>query len=274
MVLLGAHESIAGGLDRALERAGEHGSRAVQIFTKNARGWKARPLSAEQVEGFRAARRATPLPVLAHASYLINVAAEPGELRDRSLQALADEVERCELLGIQALVLHPGSHPDPERGLELVSSALQDQRGRVRTTQILLENTAGQGSSLGRNFEELAGILDRVGAVDPWLGICLDTCHLFAAGYDIGSKAGYDRVLGDFDRQIGLDQVRAFHLNDSKGILGCRLDRHEDIGEGCLGTAPFRRLINDARFSGVPAVLETEDGQQERNLALLRSLAR
>jgi deoxyribonuclease-4 len=272
MVLLGAHESIAGGLDRALERAGEHGARAVQIFTKNARGWQARPLSAEQVERFKAACRAAPVPVLAHASYLINVAAEPGVLRDRSLQALADEVDRCELLGLQALVLHPGSHPDPERGIELAAAALRDQRGRIRTTQILLENTAGQGSSLGRSFEQLAGILERVGGVNPWLGICLDTCHLFAAGYDIGSKAGYDRVLGDFDRQIGLDLVRAFHLNDSKGILGCRLDRHEDIGQGRLGKAPFRRLINDPRFSGVPAVLETEDGHQERNLALLRSM--
>jgi deoxyribonuclease IV len=272
MVLLGAHESIAGGLDRALERAGEHGARAVQIFTKNARGWKARPLSVAEIEGFRAARQATGMPVLAHASYLINVAAEPGPLRDQSLLALAEEVSRCEALGIQALVLHPGSHAEPGRGIELVASALREQRDNVHTTRILLENTAGQGSSLGSNFEELAQILDRTGAVDGWLGVCLDTCHLFAAGYDIGTEAGYAHVLGDFDRQIGLDLVHAFHLNDSKGPLGCRVDRHEDIGDGSLGAAPFRRLINDARFSGVPAVLETEDGHQERNLALLRSL--
>jgi len=137
MVLLGAHESIAGGLDRALDRAGVHGARAVQIFTKNARGWQARPLVAAQVQEFRAARSAADLPVLAHASYLINVAAEPGPLREKSLAALGDEVDRCELLGIHGLVLHPGSHPDPERGLELVASALLAQRSRIRTTQIL-----------------------------------------------------------------------------------------------------------------------------------------
>jgi deoxyribonuclease-4 len=135
-----------------------------------------------------------------------------------------------------------------------------------------LENTAGQGTSLGRSFEELASVIHRMGPSAPWLGVCLDTCHLFAAGYDIRTQAGYDQVLGDFDRQIGLDLVRAFHLNDCQGELGCRVDRHQDIGEGTLGTAPFRRLINDARFSGVPAVLETEDGHQERNLRLLRSL--
>jgi deoxyribonuclease-4 len=271
-VLLGAHESIAGGLPRALDRAKEHGAKALQIFTKNARGWRARALSAAEVQGFRAAREASRLPVLAHASYLINIAAEPGELRDRSLHALAEEIARCELMGIEGLVLHPGSHVEPVRGLALAAAAFRGELGHQRTTRILLENTAGQGTSLGRSFEELSNIFEQLAPTNGCLGVCLDTCHLFAAGYDITTKVGYDQVLGDFDRRVGLGLVHAFHLNDCKGPLGCRVDRHEDIGAGAMGVAPFRRLINDPRFSGIPAVLETEDGHQERNLAVLRSL--
>jgi deoxyribonuclease-4 len=272
-LLLGAHESVAGGLCKAFERAASDGAEAIQIFTKNARGWAAKPLDDTDVEDFRRAAKATGVPSAAHASYLINLAAEDPELRQKSLDAMTDEVERCDRLGVPNLVVHPGSHPDGERGVALVAEALREvRRRRPRSpTCILLENTAGQGNSLGWQLEQLAALHQAVGK-PRWIGFCLDTCHLFAAGYDLSSQAGYRSTMARFDELIGLPLVRAFHLNDCKGPLGCRVDRHEDIGKGHMGLLGFACLVNDRRFRGVPAVLETEEGHQQQNLATLRSL--
>ncbi len=272
-MLLGAHESVAGGLQRAFERAAEDGAEAIQIFTKNARGWQARPLAEAEVAGFREQAAASRVPSLAHASYLINLAAEDAVLRDKSLAAMTDEVARCDALGVPLLVVHPGSHPDPERGVGLVAEALAEvRRRRPRSpTAILLENTAGQGNCLGHAFTEL-GAIRRALRSPAWLGFCLDSCHLFAAGHDVTTPAGYRRTMEAFDEAAGLAHVRAFHLNDCKGPLGCRLDRHEDIGKGQMGLRAFEALVNDRRFEGLPGVLETEDGHQRQNLTALRAL--
>lgn len=272
-ILLGAHESVAGGLYRAFERAAEDGAEAIQIFTKNARGWHAKPLLPDDVAAFRDAAAACRLPSAAHASYLINLAAEEPELREKSIAAMADEVTRCDALGVPLLIVHPGSHPDRSRGAELVAAALAEVRRRCprSPTRVLLENTAGQGNSLGHGFDELAA-MRRALRSPAWLGFCLDTCHLFAAGHDLGSADGYWRTIESFDEVVGLAHVGAFHLNDCKGPLGCRLDRHEDIGKGRMGLAGLEALVNDPRFAGIPAVLETEDGHQRRNLRALRAL--
>ncbi len=270
---LGAHESIAGGPSRAFERAAADGAEAVQIFTKNARGWAATPIPREERARFRAAAAAARIPVIAHASYLVNLAAEAPVLREKSIAAMAEEVARCEALGIPDLVVHPGSHPDPERGAVLAASAL----GEIRRlspqggTHILLENSAGQGHGFGRRFEDLAAIRRAAGR-PSWLGYCLDTCHLFAAGYDIASAGGWREVAETFDAIAGLPHVRALHLNDSKGPLGCRVDRHEDIGKGHIGLPAFAALLSDPRLAGIPGLLETEDGRQSENLAALRAL--
>ncbi|HUB05585.1 MAG TPA: deoxyribonuclease IV [Myxococcales bacterium] len=272
-ILLGAHESVAGGLHRAFGRAADDGAEALQIFTKNARGWQAKPLGSTDVAEFReeAARRR--LPTAAHASYLINLAAEDPGLREKSIAGMADEVARCEALGVPLLVVHPGSHPDGTRGVQLVAEALAEVRRRQpsRVTRILLENTAGQGNCLGHDFAELAA-MRRALRSPAWLGFCLDTCHLFAAGHDVTTGDGYRRTIDAFDEAAGIAHVGAFHLNDCKGPLGCRLDRHEDIGKGRMGLAGFEALVNDPRFAGVPAVLETEDGHQRKNLRALRAL--
>ncbi len=273
-LLLGAHESVAGGLSKAFERAATDGAQAIQIFTKNARGWAAKPLEAQDVTDFRNAARASGVPSAAHASYLINLASEDPELRRKSLDGMTDEVARCDALGVPNLVVHPGSHADEKRGVALVAAALREvHRRRPRSsTRILLENTAGQGNSLGHRIEQLAALHRALGK-PSWIGFCLDTCHLFAAGYDLGSAAGYRRTMSQFDEQVGLSLVRAFHLNDCKGPLGCRVDRHEDIGEGEMGLAGFECLVNDRRFRGIPGMLETEEGHQQTNLAALRALA-
>jgi deoxyribonuclease-4 len=273
-LLLGAHESVAGGLYKAFERAATDGAQSIQIFTKNARGWASKPLEPADIAEFRRAAKASGAPSAAHASYLINLAAEDPELRRKSLDAMADEVARCDLLGVPSLVVHPGSHPDEKRGIALVAEGLREvhKRNPRSSTRILLENTAGQGNSLGHRVEQLAAMHRAVGK-PGWFGFCLDTCHLFAAGYDLSTAAGYRSTMAQLDDLIGLSLVRAFHLNDCKGPLGCRVDRHEDIGKGQMGLQGFECLINDRRFRGVPAMLETEEGHQQLNLAALRALA-
>ena len=279
-LLLGTHESVSGGLHLALERGVSHLSQAVQIFTKNARGWKARPLGPAEIDLFRQVTARTGLPSAAHASYLINLAAEPGEMREKSLGGIADELQRCQQLGVRSLIVHPGTHADSTRGWELVAQALVELHRRVPEAgcRLLLENTAGQGSSLGHRFEQLGYLFRRLESEGDWvsrrLGVCLDTCHLFAAGYDLSTPVGYDAVLSEFDGVVGLSRVFAFHLNDCKGPLGCRVDRHEDIGKGRMGTVGFEALVNDSRFAGLPGFLETEEGHQELNLAVLRDLVR
>ncbi|HEX5474365.1 MAG TPA: deoxyribonuclease IV [Vicinamibacterales bacterium] len=261
MPRLGAHLSIAGGLFRAVDRAEASGCAALQIFTKSAGQWRARPLPRDEIAQFRRRVRQTGIrPVLAHNSYLINIAAADAELRRRSLDALAEELDRAETLGLDGLVMHPGSYTSGSEadGLRLIAEGLGAliASRRYAGTRILLEHTAGQGTNLGHRFEHLAAIIDGAGA-SRRIGVCLDTCHLLAAGYDIRTPDGYRDTFDAFERIVGLSRLKAFHLNDSKKPCGSRVDRHEHIGKGCLGLAPFRRILNDPRFSGLPMLLET-----------------
>lgn len=273
--------SIAGGVERAPLRGVEAGCDTIQIFTKNNRQWKARPLTEGEVAAFRASLEATGIaPVVAHGCYLINLAAPPGEGRRQSVAAFREEMLRAEQLGLPGLVTHPGAHlgAGVEAGIARAAEALNrlhDSLPDLRL-RVLLEVTAGQGSSLGGRFEELAAILERVEAADR-LGICLDTCHLFAAGYDLGTPEGYAATMRALGACLGFARVGAIHLNDSRGGLGSRVDRHAHIGEGRLGGPAFRRLLTDPRFRRVPMILETpKDGDpvaaDRRNLARLRRL--
>lgn len=261
MPRLGAHLSIAGGLPRAVDRAVASKCEALQIFTKSVGQWRARELPRDEIALFRRRIEETGIhPVVAHNSYLINLAAASPALRAQSIAALGDELDRAESLGLDGLVMHPGSYTSgtEEEGLRLIGDALASllaERPDAKT-MVLLEHTAGQGTNLGHRFEHLAVILERVGG-SPRVGVCLDTCHLLAAGYDLCTEDGYEDTFREFARSVGLDRLRAFHLNDSKKPCGSRVDRHEHIGKGFLGLEPFRRLLNDARFSGLPMLLET-----------------
>jgi deoxyribonuclease-4 len=272
---LGAHESTAGGLHRAFERAAADGADALQLFVKSGRMWRARPLEPGEAEAFRAAHAAAGIPAFAHGSYLLNLAAEPGtEVREKSIAGLADELARCELLGLPGLVVHPGANADAARGIalagEAIARALEAVPGQAA---VWIENTAGQGSSLGWELDHLARILDAAGGGSR-LGICFDTCHAFAAGHDLTTPAGYRQTFRRLEESLGgLARVKAFHLNDCKKPLGCRVDRHEDVGDGAMGLAPFRLLLEDDRFAAVPGVLETPVPERYAELlARLRGL--
>jgi deoxyribonuclease-4 len=282
MPLLGAHMSIAGGYFRAVEAAAALGMDTVQLFTKNNNQWRARPLSTDDIRAFREALRRTGLRVpCAHDSYLINVASPSVELWRRSVDALVVEVERAEALGLAGVVMHPGSFVDGtlDEGVQRIVKALDEVHRRTAgvSTQLWLETTAGQGSSIGHRFEHLAEILHGVREPER-LGVCVDTCHIFAAGYPLQSAAEYRATFEEFDERIGLSRIRAFHLNDSQKPLGSRVDRHAHIGEGCLGLEPFRHILNDRRFAALPMYLETEKGEREGvdldaiNLRTLHSL--
>ena len=261
MPRLGAHLSIAGGLPRAVDRAEASFCQALQIFTKSAGQWRARELPPDEIARFRLRLRQTKIrPVVAHNSYLINLAAADPVLRLKSIDALRDELDRAESLGLDGLVMHPGSYTSgtAEDGLKMIADALAGilQSRPGGTTTILLEHTAGQGTNLGHRFEHLAEIIDGLGG-SPRVGVCLDTCHLLAAGYDICSEEGYQQTFRQFGSIVGFARLKAFHLNDSKKPCGSRVDRHEHIGQGCLGLEPFRRLLNDPRFATLPMLLET-----------------
>jgi deoxyribonuclease-4 len=275
LMLLGAHEGIAGGVSTAFARAEADGADCVQLFTRNARGWAAKPLEDLEIERFRGEARRTRMSVAAHSSYLINCSSTDAAIRQKSWDALADELGRCERLGIPALIFHPGSHDDEKVGIALVAEAIDRALTLTPgTSRLLVETTAGQGTSLGWRFEQVAAIREAVPAARRRrVGVCLDTCHVYAAGYDITSEKGYERTMTELDDVIGLSHVRAFHLNDSKKPLGCRVDRHEHIGQGAMGLAPFRFLVNDARFAEVPGFVETESRWKE-NIEVLRGLVR
>lgn len=268
--------SIAGGVDRALERAASIGCAAVQIFLKNNMQWAGKPLATDEVARFRA-RRA--VPVFAHSAYLINLAATNRSFRRRSLVALTDEIHRAAQLGLPFIVMHPGAHmgAGEAAGLRAVAGGLDEVLGATASlpVRIALETTAGQGTNLGYRVEQLAEIFARVKRPER-LAVCVDTCHAFAAGYDLRTPAGYRRLVGDLERQVGVEHVVAFHLNDSKTPLGSRVDRHEHIGKGELGLAAFRRVLRDPRWRDVPMVLETPKGADLRedveNLRVLRGL--
>lgn len=276
---LGAHMSIAGGLDRAFARAEAVGGTALQIFTKNAGQWRGKAIDDAAARAFRAAWGKSGIgPVLAHAGYLINLAAPDAELWGKSKVAFRDELQRCAHLGIPWLVMHPGSHrgQGDEAGLARVVTALKEiLADSPAEVGVLLENTAAQGDYLGGRFEHLAGILARV--PHGRLGVCFDTCHAFAAGYHLASAEGYRQVMTEFDHCVGVESIRAFHLNDSLKGLGSRVDRHEQIGRGAIGRAGFAALMTDARFTAIPKILETPKGEDDAwdriNLALLRQLA-
>lgn len=282
MPLLGAHQSIAGGLHLAFDRIRRAGGESLQIFTANQRQWQTAPLQKEEILLFRQKWEENHgMPVAAHTSYLINLAAVHPEKAGKSVAALVNELHRCRQLGIDMVVLHPGSHGGigVERGLETVAAhldqALEQSGGADSTVRILLETTAGQGTALGSSFEELGWLLGRSRYAHR-LGICIDTCHIFAAGYDLRSRTEYDRTLAQFDRIIGCGHIFLFHLNDSRKGLGSRVDRHEHIGQGAIGLDAFGLLLNDPRFRNLPMTLETpkeEDLQEDKeNLARLRAL--
>jgi deoxyribonuclease IV len=281
--------SIAGGLPRAVDRARASRCEALQIFTKSAGQWRARELPREEIAEFRKRVDESGIyPVVAHNSYLINLASAAPALRAQSIAALGDELDRAESLGLHGLVMHPGSYTTgtEEEGLRLIAEGLSQllaARPRART-KILLEHTAGQGTNLGHRFEHLATIIEHLGG-SLRVGVCLDTCHLLTSGYDLCSEAGYAETFEAFDRVIGLERLKVFHLNDSKKPCGSRVDRHEHIGKGCLGLEPFRRLVNDPRFTALPMLLETPklesaaskrrsdaDPWDARNLRTLRKL--
>lgn len=283
MPLFGSHLSVAGGLEKALLKAKEYGFASVQIFTKAPSQWAAKPIAPEEAAEFRRVLRQTKLkkPTV-HDSYLINLASPDELLWQRSIEAFVDEIRRADQIGAAYLVTHPGAHLESgeDAGLAKVALALDEVQRRCHDAkvQILLETTAGQGSSLGHRFEHLARILELV-AEPRRLGICLDTCHVVAAGYSLETKSDYHNTMREFDRQIGLSRIKVFHLNDSKKPCGSRVDRHEHIGRGCLGLEPFRFLVNDPRFENRPMILETKKeivpglGDMDCvNLAALRGL--
>jgi deoxyribonuclease-4 len=279
---------VAGGLPLAVDRAVLHRCEALQIFAKNANQWRGREVPRAEVRAFRARVKASGIfPVVSHASYLINLATTLPGLRQQSLDAMGDELDRAEALGLLGVVFHPGCYTagSEAQGLALVAEgllALLRDRRRKRT-MVLLEHTAGQGTSLGRTFEQLASIIDQMKG-HRRVGVCLDTCHLIASGYDLSTPESHAATFARFGEVVGFDRLKMFHLNDSKKPLGSRVDRHAHIGEGCLGLEPFRRIVNDPRFRGLPMLLETPkeesrsptrialDRFDERNLEILRSL--
>lgn len=281
MPLLGAHMSVAGGLHLAFAQIRAVAGEALQIFTRNQRQWQAAAIAPEEARLFQEAwQQAGAMPVASHDSYLINLASPREDIFRKSLACLADELRRCAVLGIPFLVMHPGAHlgSGVQTGLARVAGALDTvftQVPEAATVMVLLETTAGQGSSLGARFEELAAIIAH--SRHPGrLGVCFDTCHAFAAGYDIRSQTAYQETFALFDREIGLKRLKFFHLNDSLRKLGSGVDRHTHIGQGEIGLEGFRLLLNDPRFKGHPMVLETPKGKELRedreNLALLRGL--
>ena len=267
MPLLGAHLSIAGGYDKAVERAKACGCDCVQLFTKNSNQWSAKEITDDEAKRFRAALAALGIShPIAHDSYLINLASPDRLLWEKSVSAFVEELGRADRLGIPYVVTHPGAFTTGSEaaGLENIVRAIDEIHGRTESVraQCLLETTAGQGTTLGWRFEQLATILD--GVKQPGrLGVCFDTCHVFAAGYGLGTPNEYEATMGEFDRLVGLDRIKAFHLNDSRRERGSRVDRHEHIGHGFLGQEAFRLLLADPRFRDIPMYLETPKGEED-----------
>lgn len=280
MVKLGAHMSIAGGFDKAIEHGVRAGCQVVQIFTKNSNQWNSKAISPDDSARFHLKQEETNVYCVAsHTSYLINCASPDHELYEKSENALFEEVKRAEMLEIPLVVLHPGAHMGSgvEAGIERISECLNRVLFLTKesSVKIALETTAGQGSSIGSSFSDLAQIIAGVMARDRVV-VCFDTCHVFAAGYDLRDKKKYTQIMRDFDAAIGIQKLKLFHLNDSKKECGERIDRHEHIGQGCIGIEGFRHILSDARFKDVPMILETPKGKEcaedKENLKILRSL--
>jgi deoxyribonuclease-4 len=283
MPLLGAHMSISGGLYKAPLKGREAGCQVIQIFTRNRNRWKSKKLPTKEIDLFHKACEETSIRVVAaHSSYLINLASTRSHVFKKSVHALLQELERAELLEIPYLVMHPGAHVGggEKKGLKRIAVALNDvlERTSDYRVKILLETTAGQGTSLGYRLEHLAEILEMTES-QVRLGICMDTCHAFAAGYDFRTAKAYRQFLKEFDRILGLDCLGLFHINDSKNGLGSRVDRHEHPGAGCIGLKPFSFFLNDPKLAHLPFLIETPKGKNKDgldwdrvNLNLLRSL--
>ncbi|MBX7246844.1 MAG: deoxyribonuclease IV [Candidatus Sumerlaeaceae bacterium] len=279
-ILLGSHMSTAGGVPKAVDRGESIGCTAMQIFVKGNTRWAFPPLKPEDAKLFRERMKNSPIKsCIAHTIYLVNLGSANPELRQKSIDDMVDELTRCDALGVTGLVMHPGAHggDGPDAGIARIASALDEifaatPKGEC---QILLETTAGQGTAIGAQFEEIAAIIKQTKARKR-LGVCLDTCHVFSAGYELRTKDGYEKTWSDFDRIIGLDQLKAIHVNDSKKPFASRKDRHEHIGKGEIGLEAFRMLMNDRNLRGIPMVLETDKGddmaEDVENMAVLRSL--
>ncbi len=272
---------MAGGYGKAWDRALAVGCQALQIFTKNNMQWEGPSIPEKAAEQFRKRTAELKLPVCGHASYLINLGAQNISTAKRSLEALSDELIRAEALGIPFVVLHPGSHmgAGEEAGINIIATNLMTvlKKSPVKKVKLALETTAGQGTGIGHRFEHLAAIYEKVG-LPSRIGFCFDTCHVFAAGYDIAHARGLASTLSDFDRLLGLDKILAFHFNDSKTGLGSRVDRHQHIGKGHIGIGPFKEILNTRAFAKIPKILETPKGDNGRddvtNLKVLRGLIR
>ena len=277
-MLLGAHVSISGGVFNAPYRGEKLGCTAIQIFTKNQMQWKAKELSKNDIEKFKTElKKSTVKSVIAHNSYLINLGSPDRDNLEKSRASFETEMQRAEALGIPFLVFHPGSYLNGNevQGLRTIAESINILLNKYHNFKLtlLLETTAGQGSNLGYRFEQLAEIINLVDQQDR-VGICFDTAHAFAAGYDIRTKEAYEKTFATFDNILGLKKLKAFHLNDSKKEIGTKVDRHEHIGKGLIGLDAFRFLLNDPRIENIPKILETPGTEEDfkRNLDLLKSL--
>ena len=279
MKYFGAHVSAAGGVENAPLNAEKIGATAFALFTKNQRQWSAAPLKPSSIGAFEANCRAggyAPGVVLPHDSYLINLGHPKDEELKKSRAAFLDEMQRCEALGLDRLNFHPGSHLQkisPERSLDLIAESINIALDKTRGVTAVIENTAGQGSNLGFAFEHLAYLIERVEDKSR-VGVCIDTCHAFAAGYDLRTAEACDKTFAELERVVGFEYLKGMHLNDAMKILGSHVDRHTPLGEGMIGMECFRYIMQDARFDGIPLILETPDEQRwPEEIALLKSLA-
>ena len=279
MKYIGAHVSAAGGVENAPANAHGIGATGFALFTKNQRQWVAAPLTAAQIDAFRTACDQygyTPAQILPHDSYLINLGHPEREALEKSRAAFLDEMQRCEALGLDRLNFHPGSHLQkisPERSLDLIAESINIALDKTRGVTAVIENTAGQGSNLGFAFEHLAYLIERVEDKSR-VGVCIDTCHAFAAGYDLRTAEACDKTFAELERVVGFEYLKGMHLNDAMTILGSHVDRHTPLGEGMIGMECFRYIMQDARFDGIPLILETPDEQRwPEEIALLKSLA-
>ena len=279
-ILLGAHMSIAGGVHCAVERAESIGCTTMQMFAKNNNQWRGKKLTAEDISTYKKLLRESSIgPVVVHDSYLINLCATDKDILQKSRDALKDELDRCEMLGVEYLNFHPGSHmgAGEKDGIERIAESLNLIHAQTTGYNVksVIETTAGQGTAIGYRFEHLRQIIDLVKQQER-MAVCVDTCHVFAAGYDIVTEAGYEHTFREFDSVVGLDRLVAFHVNDAKRERGSRVDRHEHIGKGMIGKAGFRLLMNDERFRAIPKILETPKGpemkEDVKNMRILKSL--
>ncbi len=280
--LLGAHTSIQGGVSNAVDLAEKLKFSAMQIFTKNNNQWKGKPLSDDEVNSYKTKLKNSGIKfVVSHDSYLINLCAKDEEILQKSREAFWDELNRCEMLDIPFLNFHPGAHGGngEDYGIKMIAESINIVHSKTKNFKVksMLEVTAGQGTALGYKFEHLANIIDLVEHKER-LSVCIDTAHIFAAGYNIKDEKEYEKVINDFDEIVGLSRLNCFHMNDSKKELGSRVDRHDHIGKGFIGVEGFRNIMNDKRLTHIPKILETPKGKEQledlENLSVLKSLIR